>query len=66
MKVWFFLPRIVVSVLLGAVIAEPLVLWAFAPAINRDVQSFRAKTLAAAVTEWTRCNPPTGIQPAGA
>ena len=66
MKVWFFLPRIVVSVLLGAVIAEPLVLWAFAPAINRDVQSFRAQTLAAAVTEWTRCNPPTGIQPAGA
>ena len=66
MKVWFFLPRIFVSVLLGAVIAEPLVLWAFAPAINQDVRSFRAETLAAAVTEWTRCNPPTGIQPAGA
>lgn len=66
MKVWFFLPRIFVSVLLGAVIAEPLVLWAFAPAVNRDVQSFRAQTLAAAVTQWTRCNPPTGIQPTGA
>jgi hypothetical protein len=66
MKVWFFLPRIVVSVLLGAVIAEPLVLWAFAPAVNRDVQSYRAQTLAAAVTQWTHCNPPTGIQPADA
>ncbi len=66
MKVWFFLPRIVVSVLLGAVIAEPLVLWAFAPAVNREVQDYRAKTLAAAVTQWTRCNPPTGIQPPGA
>ena len=66
MKVWFFLPRIFVSVLLGAVIAEPLVLWAFAPSVNRDVQSFRAQTLAAAVTQWTRCNPPTGIQPTGA
>ncbi len=66
MKIWFFLPRIVVSVLLGAVIAEPLVLWAFAPAVNREVRSFRAQTLAAAVTQWTRCNPPTGIQPPGA
>lgn len=66
MKIWFFLPRIFVSVLLGAVIAEPLVLWAFAPAINRDVESFRAQTLAAAVTKWTRCNSPTGIQPPGA
>ena len=66
MKFWFFLPRIFVSVLLGAVIAEPLVLWAFAPAVNRDVESYRAQNLAAAVTEWTRCNPPTGTQPSGA
>jgi len=66
MKIWYFLPRIVVSILLGAVIAEPLVLWAFAPAVNRNVQENRASTLAAFVTEWTRCNPPSGIQPAGA
>lgn len=66
MKIWYFLPRIVVSILLGAVIAEPLVLWAFAPAVNRNVQEFRASSLAAAVTQWTRCNPPSGNQPAGA
>ncbi len=66
MKIWYFLPRIVVSILLGAVIAEPLVLWAFAPAVNRNVQEFRASSLAAAVTQWTRCNPPSGVQPAGA
>ena len=62
-KVWFFLPRILVSVLLGAVIAEPLVLWAFAPAVNREVQTFRAQSLDEAVTLWTHCNPPTGIEP---
>ena len=63
-KIWFFLPRIVVSVLLGAVIAEPIVLWAFAPAVNREVVAFRAQSLDEAVTLWTHCNPPTGIHPA--
>jgi Domain of unknown function (DUF4407) len=66
MKIWYFLPRIVISILLGAVIAEPLVLWAFAPAVDQNVQEYRASTLAAAVTDWTRCNPPSGNQPSGA
>jgi hypothetical protein len=65
-KVWFFLPRIVVSVLLGAVIAEPLVLWAFAPAVNREVQTYREQMLDEAVTLWTHCNPPSGIEPTDA
>jgi hypothetical protein len=55
-KFWFFLPRIVVSVLLGAVIAEPLVLWAFAPAVNRDVQSVAVTRL----QESSRPAPPAG------
>jgi hypothetical protein len=36
-----FLPRLVISLLMGAIIAEPLVLWVFDPAIHKNVLDTR-------------------------
>lgn len=57
-----FIPRLLISLLLGFVIAEPIVLWVFGPAVNRQVQQTRDDAVGQAVTMWTRCNPPSGLR----
>jgi cell division protein FtsB len=60
-KVAVFLPRFFISLLLGAVIAEPLVLWVFQPAIQANIRTFRSAQLVHYESDLWRCNPVTGI-----
>jgi len=55
-----FIPRLVMAVLLGSVIAEPLVLWIFHPAIHADVEQNRQEQIRVEAGLWTRCNPVDG------
>jgi hypothetical protein len=60
-----FLPRLMISILVGAFVAEPLVLWFFHPAIGNEIPRMRAGDLADYRAQWIRCNPASGSQPAG-
>lgn len=60
-----FAVRLLLSVLLGAFIAEPLVLWFFRPAIRTEIAHMRDDDAAAREARWVRCNPPSGQTPAG-
>ena len=60
-KAKLFLPRLLISLLMGAVIAEPLLLWVFQPAINKEVLDERQNQLAAYESKYRACNPPSGI-----
>lgn len=55
-----FVPRLVISLLLGFTIAEPLVVWLFHPAIEKQVQDSRADEIAAYASLWKGCNPTSG------
>ena len=55
-----FIPRLVISVLMGAVIAEPLLLWVFQPAIHAEVLSHRQDELARYESRLKACNPDSG------
>ncbi|GIF25081.1 hypothetical protein BJ973_007338 [Actinoplanes tereljensis] len=60
-----FLPRLAMAVLLGAVIAEPLVLWIFHPAIDTNVAQYREKLIEKETGLWTKCNPTDGSDTTG-
>jgi hypothetical protein len=60
-----FIPRLVMAVLLGCVIAEPLVLWIFHPAIDADVEHYRQELVRIETGLWTRCNPVDGADTTG-
>lgn len=55
-----FVPRLCISILMGAAIAEPLVLWVFQPAITQEVKGGRLQELDRESSVWTACNPTTG------
>jgi hypothetical protein len=55
-----FIPRLIMAILLGSVIAEPLVLWIFHPAINADVEQHRQEQIRVEAGRWARCNPLDG------
>ncbi|WP_052746000.1 DUF4407 domain-containing protein [Allosalinactinospora lopnorensis] len=55
-----FIPRIVLTVLLSFVIAEPLVLYVFHPAIEQETQRHRADEIDAYESRLTECNPVDG------
>lgn len=55
-----FLPRLVISLLIGFVIAEPLLLWVFSPAIHKEVLDERQNELATYESRWQSCNPVSG------
>jgi Domain of unknown function (DUF4407) len=59
-----YIPRLVISLLIGAFVAEPLVLWFFRPAIVAEVGKIRAAELSAYEGRWVSCNPPNGTHPA--
>ena len=52
-----FVPRLVISLLMGAVIAEPLLLWIFQPAIHKEVLDGRQNELSAYESQYRTCNP---------
>jgi hypothetical protein len=55
-----FVPRLVLSILIGTVIAEPLVLWIFHPAIHATILQGRQDDVRAYASQWKACNPETG------
>lgn len=55
-----FVPRLLISILIGAVIAEPLLLWVFRPAIEKEVRNTRIAAVANYESTLTTCNPPSG------
>jgi hypothetical protein len=56
-KAKVFVPRLVISLLMGAVIAEPLVLWIFSPAIHKEVLDGREHELSVYESRYRSCNP---------
>jgi hypothetical protein len=63
-KLRTLIPRLLISILIGAVIAEPLVLWVFQPAIHAEVETERRKALDQYEGRLTKCNPVSG-EPVG-
>ncbi|EWC59512.1 hypothetical protein UO65_5240 [Actinokineospora spheciospongiae] len=55
-----FAPRLVLSVLLGLVIAEPLVLWVFGSSITAEIKEFRKAEVEGYQSTLRVCNPATG------
>ncbi|MEV6872838.1 DUF4407 domain-containing protein [Amycolatopsis sp. NPDC051128] len=56
-KAKVIVPRLVISLLMGAVIAEPLVLWVFQPAIHKEVLDGRQNELSGYESQYRHCNP---------
>lgn len=59
-KLRIFIPRLVISVLMGAVIAEPLLLSVFQPAIHKEVLDERQQDISVYTGQLTLCNPDSG------
>lgn len=62
-KLRIFLPRLLISILMGVVIAEPLLLWVFGPAIETEVRDQREAVVAEHEGELKECNPTSGEPP---
>jgi hypothetical protein len=60
-----FGPRLVLSALLGAVIAEPLVLWVFQAPIHNEVAEYRKHQIEQYESLLKECNPVVGGTPPG-
>jgi len=59
-KLRIFVPRLLISVLMGMVIAEPLLLWVFGPAIRTEVRDQREDAILRYESRLKDCNPVTG------
>jgi hypothetical protein len=55
-----YLPRLLVSILLGLAIAEPLVLMVFHQSIGNEISEYRKADVDNYESVLKRCNPPTG------
>ncbi|MBW4719674.1 DUF4407 domain-containing protein [Saccharothrix obliqua] len=55
-----YLPRLLLAVLLGAVIAEPLVLAVFHQSIDNEIADHRKQQVEGYEAALRRCNPPSG------
>lgn len=62
-KLGVFIPRLLISILMGAVIAEPLLLFLFGPAIETEVRDRRLASIGQYETHLRDCNPLTGAAP---
>jgi hypothetical protein len=49
--------RLAISLLMGAFISEPLVLWVFSPAIKGEIVRMQADDAKAERSTWVKCNP---------
>lgn len=56
-----FAPRLLLAFLLALSIAEPLTLWIFQPALNRNIHEFQVAQLSSYESLLKSCNPTTGI-----
>jgi hypothetical protein len=65
-KARIFIPRLAVSVLMGAVIAEPLLLFVFQPAVQKEVHEHRQQEMIAHESLLRQCNPESGAEVSGA
>lgn len=62
-KLRIFVPRLLISILMGAVIAEPLLLFLFGPAIETQVHDQRQAVVSQYESQLRECNPLTGEAP---
>jgi hypothetical protein len=60
-KLRIFVPRLVISLLMGAVIAEPLLLWIFQPAVHKEVLDERQTEINDYTGQLKLCNPVSGV-----
>ncbi|MCP3990246.1 MAG: DUF4407 domain-containing protein [Actinomycetia bacterium] len=61
---WRLFPRLVIAVLFGIIIAEPVVLWVFRDAIEERILDERADEIALSVSRLTECNPEDDLRAA--
>jgi hypothetical protein len=54
---WTFLPRLIVSVLIGVIVAEPLIMTVFRSSISVNINTYRSDQLHTYEALLTRCNP---------
>ncbi|WP_084497060.1 DUF4407 domain-containing protein [Nocardia amamiensis] len=59
-RMLIFLPRLFIAVLIGFIIAEPLLLWVFKPAIHKEVLETRGDEISIYTGRLTFCNPASG------
>ncbi len=59
-KYRIFIPRLIISLLMGVIIAEPLLLWVFQPTIRTEVLDFRQQEITAYESQLKKCNPVSG------
>jgi len=63
-RAWmYFVPRLVLSIILGAVIAEPVVLLVFSPSINAEIAEYQKRELDTYEAHLRACNPTDGSIP---
>ena len=55
-----FAPRLILSILIGSAIAEPMVLWVFQPAIQKEILDDRQNQITTYSGQLTMCNPISG------
>jgi Domain of unknown function (DUF4407) len=58
-----FIPRLVISIILGAVIAEPIVLWVFGASVSAEVAEHAKHELDTYESHLRLCNPVDGSVP---
>jgi len=56
-KVFIFIPRLLMSVVIGFVIAEPLLMWVFQPSITAEISNEREAAVNGLESTLTKCNP---------
>jgi hypothetical protein len=62
-KLRIFIPRLLISVLMGAVVAEPLLLFLFGPSIQTEARDARLATISQYESSLKDCNPLDGSAP---
>lgn len=63
---WKLIPRLVIAILFGIIIAEPVVLWIFNDAIEERILDDRSTEVREAITRFNECNPESDIIAAAA
>jgi len=64
-KAWLVVPRLLISLVLGATIAEPLVLLVFHQSVSNEIAEHRKREVEGYEGRLKECNPVTGAPPAG-
>jgi hypothetical protein len=62
-RIWMMLPRLLLAILFGVLIAEPFVLRIFEPAIVKEIKDGRNADILKLQTRLRNCNPASGVEP---